>query len=121
MFRFWKIPYELTWCNQPEADFGNISAEEFASFADSLHCSNVSVTGEDLLKYMIEYKREDIFKSVSLEDIICMAYDKFIRKAGNLAGNEYLYWVSFHNMKHRPLRSRYEACLSAHFCLIDGL
>lgn len=96
MFRFWKIPYELTRGSQPEADFGNISAKEFASFANSLHCSNVSVTGEDLLKYMIEYKRADIFKSVSLEDIICMAYDKFIRKAGNLAGNEYLYWDRMH-------------------------
>jgi hypothetical protein len=34
MFRFWKIPYELTWSNQPEADLNNISAEEFASLAD---------------------------------------------------------------------------------------
>ena len=44
-----------------------------------------------MLEYMVERKREAIFKSVSLENVIRMAYDRFIRGTNFFSGEDYLH------------------------------
>ena len=90
MFTYWKVPDELTWCDPPSSDLTDVSPKDFSSLANLLHCENSPVTGEMLLEYMVEHKRDAIFKSVSIEDVVRMAYDRFIRSSHDLSGDEYL-------------------------------
>lgn len=90
MFVYWKIPYELTVCEPANSDLNNISAKNFSKLTYSLGSINAPVSGEKLLEYMAEYPRDEIFNSVSLEDVIRMAYDKFVRQTFNLSGSDYL-------------------------------
>ena len=90
MFTYWKTPYESTRVNPRSSDLTDVSPKDFFSLAESLHCENSPVTGEMMLEYMVERKREAIFKSVSIENVIRMAYDRFIRGTNFFSGEDYL-------------------------------
>ena len=106
MFTYWKIPYESTWGNPRSSDLTDVSPKDFFSLAESLHCENSPVTGEMMLEYMVERKREAIFKSVSLENVIRMAYDRLCSRYGEVVEIEHLRPSVFANGSAATIRRR---------------
>lgn len=89
MFDRWKNFGKML-CSEPgDGSLDNLSAEKFRSLLDKMDCDNAPVTGEELLKYIVENQRRDLFQIISVEDLIRMAYAPLIRGTGTLSGTDF--------------------------------
>ena len=87
----WKVNWKSSPCTlEPVPPLDQLPAEEIMELVYGSAFCMEPVPAEDLLRYIVESKRDDLLQSITPDDLIRLAYAPSTRETGTLSGADYL-------------------------------
>ena len=87
----WKINWKSSpWTQEPVPPLDQLPAEEIMELVHASAFCKEPVPAENLLRYIVESKRDDLLQTITPDDLIRLAYAPSTRETGTLSGADYL-------------------------------